>query len=410
MVSELQRLVDNLGSRLNRSVAIDDLNIRLLVYSSHSGEVDEERLHWVMHRAAPKKVVDYYRQIGVFEEVDLFTRPVRPELGLTIERIVMPIRHDGVLLGFLVLLGSDGALTDDEAELVRQAAAHAALLLHRDLLIDELRQARVGQQLRDLLSGDGSDRRDAAQRLIEEELFVAGPVTALVVSAPLRSGQLLSEKERLALAVGLERGCRHAPPRHAIHLARADHGVVLLAHPASTGVGRELESFARALKADVCKSYGCTADECYVGIGGQRTSLIEVSRSYLEARDASEAARTIRILGTIVGYTQLGSYGLLTQMSADDLGRTVHAGLRRLLDYDAASETLATTLEVYLKNAGDVPRTAAQLSLHRASVYYRLRRIEEIAGVDLSDGDDRLALDLGLKVVRILGFRADDQR
>jgi DNA-binding PucR family transcriptional regulator len=406
VVSELQRLVDNLGSRLHRSVAIDDLNIRLLCYSSHAGEVDEERMHWVMHRAAPKKVVDHYRRIGVFEEVDLFTRPVRPDLGLRIERIVMPIRHDGVLLGFLVLLASDGPLTEDEEGLVRQAAAHAAVILHRELLIDELRQARVGQQLRDLLSGDGSDRRDAAQRLVEEDLFVAGPVTALVVSAPRRSGQLLNDKERTALTVGLERGCRHAPPRHAIHLTRADHGVVLFAHPASSG--RELESFARAIQADVCKSYGCTAEECYVGIGGQRANLVDVSRSYLEARDAAEAARTIRILGTIVGHTQLGIYGLLTQMSADDLSRTMHAGLRRLLDYDADTGTLATTLEVYLKNAGDVPRTAAQLSLHRASVYYRLRRIEEIAGVDLSDGDDRLALDLGLKVVRILGFRADE--
>ncbi|MEO3876485.1 helix-turn-helix domain-containing protein [Nonomuraea sp. B12E4] len=56
-------------------------------------------------------------------------------------------------------------------------------------------------------------------------------------------------------------------------------------------------------------------------------------------------------------------------------------------------------------NAGDVKRTAASLCIHRASLYYRLRRIEEIASVDLSSGDDRLALHLGLKVARLIRLR-----
>ena len=51
-------------------------------------------------------------------------------------------------------------------------------------------------------------------------------------------------------------------------------------------------------------------------------------------------------------------------------------GLRRLL---AGDQSLVRTLEAYLDHAGDVKRTAAALSLHRGGLYYRLRRIEEVA-------------------------------
>jgi DNA-binding PucR family transcriptional regulator len=76
----------------------------------------------------------------------------------------------------------------------------------------------------------------------------------------------------------------------------------------------------------------------------------------------------------------------------------VPEGLRRLL---AGEEALVATLEAYLDNAGDVKRTAAALSLHRGGLYYRLRRIEEIAGVDLHDGEDRLLCHLALRLMRL---------
>ncbi|MFI7166589.1 helix-turn-helix domain-containing protein, partial [Rhodococcus erythropolis] len=45
------------------------------------------------------------------------------------------------------------------------------------------------------------------------------------------------------------------------------------------------------------------------------------------------------------------------------------------------------------------------LCVHRGSLYYRLRRIQEITRADLANGDDRLALHLSLKVARLLDLR-----
>jgi DNA-binding PucR family transcriptional regulator len=48
-----------------------------------------------------------------------------------------------------------------------------------------------------------------------------------------------------------------------------------------------------------------------------------------------------------------------------------------------------------------VKSTAAELWLHRTSLYYRLRRVEEVAGVDLSAGEDRLLCHVALRLARL---------
>jgi hypothetical protein len=70
-----------------------------------------------------------------------------------------------------------------------------------------------------------------------------------------------------------------------------------------------------------------------------------------------------------------------------------------------APETLplVETLETYLDVAGNAQVTAERLNLHRTSLYYRLQRVEQLAGTDLKDGQERLALHMALKVARMTG-------
>jgi DNA-binding PucR family transcriptional regulator len=76
---------------------------------------------------------------------------------------------------------------------------------------------------------------------------------------------------------------------------------------------------------------------------------------------------------------------------------------------DPRTRHLVATLERYLDFAGDTRKTAGSLYLHRTSLYQRLRRVERLAGVDLANGDDRLALHLSLKLARLQGMTWADQ-
>jgi DNA-binding PucR family transcriptional regulator len=66
-----------------------------------------------------------------------------------------------------------------------------------------------------------------------------------------------------------------------------------------------------------------------------------------------------------------------------------------------AHRELARTAEVYLDCAGQAARAAAELGIHRQTLYYRLSRIEKLTGLDLDDGEDRLLLHMALKAHRL---------
>ncbi|MFC3578012.1 helix-turn-helix domain-containing protein [Streptomyces yaanensis] len=65
-------------------------------------------------------------------------------------------------------------------------------------------------------------------------------------------------------------------------------------------------------------------------------------------------------------------------------------------------------MRCFLESAGSIPRTAEVLQIHRTSLYYRLRQIQEITGLDLDNGADRLILHLGLRIHELLVPQGDD--
>lgn len=66
-----------------------------------------------------------------------------------------------------------------------------------------------------------------------------------------------------------------------------------------------------------------------------------------------------------------------------------------LVEYDRAHQSdLLHTLDVFLKCSGNQSKTAQELFLHRSSLLYRLRRIEELTEFDLRDNEQRVLLQM----------------
>ncbi|PXY33531.1 CdaR family transcriptional regulator [Prauserella coralliicola] len=403
MADELQRLVENLGNRLKRSVAVDDPQLRLLAYSPHVGEVDPARTGSILRRSVSRALIEYCYECGAGTATDLFTLPARPELGMDIARIGMPVYHQQSLLGFVWLLASDGPVTEEHAEAVRQEAETVRLIIHRQYLLGELTRGRERELTRDLLTGEPDVCTRAAEQLVVENLFSARPAAALVV-ALTRADEPLTDQDHLALAAGVEFGRTRSTLHQALTLERPDHAILLFAD--SDPDAREPSAkIGHAVRERVLAETG-SGVECWVGLGAPRKRLADVHASYTDARRAAEVARVVRVLGPVVHYSELGVYGLLAELPVERLTDSLHPGLRRLLEREkAGDDALVLTLETFLGNAGDVKRTSDQLHIHRTSLYYRLKRIQEITGLDLSGGDDRLTLQLGIKIARLVEVR-----
>jgi DNA-binding PucR family transcriptional regulator len=111
---------------------------------------------------------------------------------------------------------------------------------------------------------------------------------------------------------------------------------------------------------------------------------------------------------TILAFEDTGAYRLLLPAMSEDPGEleSFYAEtIQPLADYDEQYETeLVTTVEAYLDNDGNVAATAKQLFTHRHTIRYRLERVRELCGHDVSSTEGREKLGLGLKAMRVLGI------
>ena len=111
---------------------------------------------------------------------------------------------------------------------------------------------------------------------------------------------------------------------------------------------------------------------------------------------------------TVLAFEDTGSYRLLLPAMSEDpreLERFYAETIAPLVAYDEQYETeLVTTVEAYLDNDGNVAATAKQLFTHRHTVRYRLERVRELCGHDVSSTEGREKLGLGLKAMRVLGI------
>jgi hypothetical protein len=375
MVANIQRIVEDLATRLDRPLLLEDGRQRVIAYSEQDGQLDDIRRDSILRRHTAPEVRAFLRAAGIHQATGPLRTPGAPGLGL-LPRVCVPVRHEGRLLGFLWSIDVGPAMTAAEIEMAAEAAPALALALFHESLASGLASRRELEAITGVLLGEA----EAARTLIEAGAFPqAAPVT-VTVARPAAAET--DDALRLTLERGLLAVRRRLAGRHALHLVRYDHAVLLSA--GTTAFPEEM--------------HAVMGTPVKVGIGRPRPSLARAAESYAEALHAAEVAAKVPELGRSVEWGQLGVYRMLTRVPHDNL----HPGLERLLG-DDQHLPLLETLEIYLDLAGSAVAASRRLRLHRTSLYYRLQRVEELADTDLKDGGERLSLHLSLKLARLAG-------
>jgi DNA-binding PucR family transcriptional regulator len=138
---------------------------------------------------------------------------------------------------------------------------------------------------------------------------------------------------------------------------------------------------------------------CRMGVGGACEAPDDYPRSYREAQLALTLQKAAGGLDQVTVFDDLGVYQVLSQIpDTGSVERFVHQWLGPLLDYDARKRSsLVATLSGYLECGGNYDATAKALSVHRSTLKYRLQRIREVSGYDLSDADTHFNLQLATR-------------
>lgn len=140
--------------------------------------------------------------------------------------------------------------------------------------------------------------------------------------------------------------------------------------------------------------------ECVTGVSGSFYSYLELKKAYQDARDAVRIAGKPRINKEILWIEDEIFEQMILRMSKEDYVRKyVNDTLACLEIYDRDHEAhLEKTLEALLHYQGSRKLAAEELYLHRNTMAYRIRQIEELLECDLGNADHLLRLGFAMRV------------
>lgn len=381
---ELQEIADEVSRILDGDITIEDRGFNLVAFGTQRLHVDWVRQTSILQRHSTPEVREWFEEFGIATSAAPVRTPADAERGVR-SRLCLPARWRGVTYGYIWSLDEKSDPADPAIGRAMQLAEHAGAYLAQLSRQHEDNASAVV----DLLSADPSAVSLAAIRIADRGLIARDvPVVTVVIGAwgtPLPDTVL---PNLLAL------------PRHALADTGPTSTTLLL--PARDSAGHDaardaaaliLELYARELPSD-------WGGRLVAGIGDPRPDISQARGSWLEARLAARVAAA-RATGPVARWADLGIYRLLAAAPDFALANLLlDIPVRRLLE--EPDPTLAETVLAYLDRAGNVAQTAADLHIHRQTLYNRLARAEKLTTLDLSEGRDRLRLHVGLLLAPLL--------
>jgi purine catabolism regulator len=348
--------------------------------------------------------------------------------GLADRSLALPVAADGgaqrdgrsgrvaeperVPEAWLVAIKDGGPLSDFDRLTLHQAVTIVALELLRSRVAGDTERRLAGDVLAALVDGELTGP-ELTRRL--EPFGLAQRVAALVVprggvGAGYHRGPAASLEDALALALREE----------AVPGLVASHGSVTCALVAGVEPEEELFSLAGRIARRLPLTVGVPCD---IGVGRPMAGA-EARRAFHEARCALESltlGAQERVPATprngngqgssavngsamtaaprVATYRDLGSFQLLLSLQDDEALRLFCDSILGPIE---ASEghyggELMRSLEAFIEENGQWERAAKRLYCHRHTLRYRIRRVEELTGRNLSCARDRIEFWLALR-------------
>ena len=358
----------------------------------------------------------YRRTMGAELVADLWRmisdrRADRQNFALSMEGVgsgvqVYPVVASHRIGAFLAVVKDSGDFSEYDRIILHNVVTVTALELVKKKAVAETEKRLAGDFFDELIASDLYEE-EIARRLAFFGLEPQSPhLIVLIDIDEADDGAATGDRTEVAVQDIKERlhwTVDEFMARHdvlCISASRSD-SVVVLVQPGKMnateviGLAGELQTVISEMLPEVSVS---------VGIGRPHRQLIDLRQSYYEASYAIKIRRLKGEPGVIASFDDLGSYGLLLGLQ-DTLSLEVFydSVLGKLQGYDEQnSSDLVRSLACFLEANGHWGDAADKLYVHRHTLRYRMKRVEEITGRDLDQSQDRMEFWLALKAKELI--------
>jgi len=286
--------------------------------------------------------------------------------------------------------------------LTRMVSTLLALELERARAPEWASDEAAGQFVRAMLEREVTDRGDIVARAAELGAQLDGGGGVVIARAAPRAAQVGEWRGRVLVVALRALRASSSGAVAGVGDEESERGEVTAIVPCAGE--DELARAAKALRTELEASLPGFA--LTVAHGRWSADPVDLYRGGKEAQLAANVAEADGM--PLLAFEDTGAYRLLLPAMSEDPGeleRFYEETVAPLAAYDEQYETeLVATIEAYLEKDGNVTPTAEHLFTHRHTVRYRLERVKELCGHDITSTEGREKLGLGLKAMRVLGI------
>ncbi|MFH8568206.1 PucR family transcriptional regulator [Streptomyces sp. NPDC017993] len=384
---ELFALANAVAAVIGGSVAIEDLDHRVLAYSSIPGQrIDELRRRGILERRVPDEPEQQRQYREVLGAPGVVRLPVLSPDELP--RAAAAVRAGDLPLGTIWAIEGEGLLDASGDRALLDAARLAALHMLRRRSSAELDLRAREDTLRAALRGEGTPQEIRFQLGLAERSQLT-----LLGFAPAAYGVDRTGPAVVRLAAA---AARHwAAVHHEAAVATVGRTVHVLLPQAGPAEARRLgeqavAALSRTLETPLRAAVSRPADDP-AELPELRAEVADILRVTTASPDAPAVAALTDVHARV-----------LLLHCADELARRPrlrHPGIEAMRAHDRSRHTdYAASVVAWLDAVGNVGEAARRLTVHPNTLKYRLRRARELFGLDLDEPDVRLSCWLQLRL------------
>ncbi|MGN0164712.1 MAG: PucR family transcriptional regulator [Lachnospiraceae bacterium] len=295
--------------------------------------------------------------------------------------------HQQERLACIYIIEKNTGIQNDHIHLLEQCSYMVGMELLSEAVRKRVEMKYVDQFLRNWILGKIEDGNSLKMQSEVSGLTVRSKEIYKV--AVLRTLKNLPEDRQKAAAVRLRKNMQTCQDFYVTHVNEE----ILLVFPEN----REEEYVFQVLELSKTIFSGMEVQLC---VGKTAKEVFNLYDSYKDACNIAKVSKRYKLKDKVLNYRNTGVYSLLYMIPlGKELDDYLDIYIRPLVQYDEKHQTnMLATLKVYLDTKGNAKATAERLFMHYNTIGYRLERISQIMGMDISDHEIQFCLDMAIKI------------
>ncbi|MGH1143434.1 PucR family transcriptional regulator [Bacillus pseudomycoides] len=395
----LEEFADIISEILQCPITVEDVNHRLLAYSTHDERTDSARIATIMGRRVPEKVINNLWKEGIIPTLLKSREPIHVKkidnIGLG-DRVAISIWNKEDVLGFIWALEIKRSLTEQDYALLKKSAE----AVKSKLLQLQTRKNKKDERSQEFFWKLLTNHIQTNEEIIENfQVLHITPASLFNVVVFHFEQEITSEKEKqISYLLKTSEHLKillYTVDRNKLILLTSLDNLSQPSHEINNFVERFVNTMEKRYEIKSIKPAFSSVYSDYQKISkAYKETLIVLS---IKEKFPSDTAN-------IHGYQNMGIYQLidllLEQRKQEEYE---NQALQKLHKYDCKyNSNLVETLEIFLNNDSNTSEVAKVLNIHVNTLSYRLKRICEISEIDLKDPNQKMVLYLDLKLQKFM--------